>query len=76
MLMILEHGGRPTVNINVATSARNGNFVELIRLRRNALGWTRAVRCYRKGSKDLLFEEVAADFPREPDGSVDWEPYD
>jgi len=60
---------------NLFISARNGSFIEELRLKRIGDDWFSAVRIYRikSGNKDqLLFENAMENYPRNVDGSLVW----
>jgi cell division protein FtsB len=62
---------------NIFFFARNGEYIEQLRLRRVAGSWARALRVYKvlpgkRGIKQLMEPRVEAAFPRNAAGKIDW----
>ena len=62
---------------NIFFAARNGFFTEELRIRKRESGeWIYALRVSRdtsKGSKEILFEKVDPNYPKEKDGTMKWD---
>ncbi len=60
---------------NIFTSARNGFWTQLLRLRRVGGRWKMATKVLRSDDRRevTLFEQVDKEFPRERGGQVNWE---
>jgi hypothetical protein len=61
--------------LNLFFSARNGFYTELLRMRLVDGEWKSAIRVDRHivGGASPIFTKVADGYPKEPDGSVNWE---
>lgn len=65
-------------DFNIFFSARNGAWTEELRLRKVGNDWCQALRVSfmplgaTKSSDKPVFEKIAKEFPRNEDGSVDW----
>ena len=59
---------------NIFFSARNGFFTELLRMKKVDGKWISAVQITKlEGTENkVVFEKIPEDFPRNPDGTVDW----
>jgi hypothetical protein len=55
---------------NIFFSARNGLFVQFLRLQKVANKWVRATKVERDGK--VLFEKVHENFPKDKEGNVVW----
>lgn len=56
---------------NVFFSARNGSFTQILRLKRINGVWRHALTVTR--NNDLIHKDISDDYPRNVDGSIDWE---
>jgi hypothetical protein len=60
--------------VNVFYGARNGSWVQLVRLKKVRLGesdyWAQAINVRR--DKEVLFENIDANYPRNINGKVEW----
>jgi len=65
----LPHHGKD-IEFNIFFAARNGVWTQLLRWRWIGDGWTRATKVLR-GTQEL-HRQVAPNFPRQQDGSIDW----
>lgn len=68
--LFIHHGDRR--GWNVFFTARNGNWTQLIRMRRIGNEWRMATRVLRANGRDIAFELVVDGYPLLPDGSVEW----
>jgi hypothetical protein len=66
----LDLGDSPERDFNIFFIARNGQFTELLRLRKIDAKWARAIRV--KRGSELLFEKVDDDFPKTDQGQIQW----
>ena len=66
----IPHHGRD-ITYNIFFSARNGLWTQILRMRWMGDGWATANKVLMNG-KDV-FREVSANFPKTPDGRVDWQ---
>jgi hypothetical protein len=66
ILHIRDESGR----WNIFFAARNGFFHQLLRLRKVEEKWSVATRVQRDSK--IVFEKVGTDYPKNPDGTVDW----
>ncbi|MHA6492263.1 hypothetical protein ACX0MV_03300 [Pseudomonas borbori] len=60
---------------NLFISARNGSFIEELRLRKVSGEWYSAFRVFKNnldGSRSLLIERSMAEYPKLPDGTLVW----
>lgn len=65
----LPHHGKD-IEFNIYFFARNGTWVQFLRMRWVGDGWAAANKVMR-GSQEI-YREVSANFPRREDGSIDW----
>lgn len=65
----LPHRGK-NIDFNIFFSARNGMWIQFLRMRWKGDGWATANKVLR-GPQEI-FREVSENFPRREDGSVDW----
>jgi hypothetical protein len=65
----LGHRGKDLA-FNIFFSARNGMWVQFLRMPWEGNGWARASKVV-KGT-EVLYREVSPNFPRTENGSVDW----
>jgi hypothetical protein len=65
----LPHHGKD-IDFNIFFTARNGMWIQFLRMRWVGDGWARATKVMR-GTQEL-HREVSANFPRQQDGSIDW----
>jgi hypothetical protein len=66
----LPHHGK-NIDFNIFFSARNGLWTQLLRMLWVGDGWATANKVMR-GSQEI-YREVSANFPRQKDGSIEWE---
>jgi hypothetical protein len=64
-------------DFNIFFSARNGMWVEKLRLRKKEGEWTSACQVWitnptAAAPREPMFEEISAGYPRAEDGTVDW----
>ncbi len=63
-------------DFNIFFSARNGMWVEKLRLRRTGDEWATACQVWvtnpTEASKEPVFEEISPDYPKAQNGTVDW----
>jgi hypothetical protein len=69
----LQHSQKSDINYNIFFSARNGKWTQLLRMKWNGDGWSRANRIEQNGKN--VSNEVSPDFPKKADGSPHWEYY-
>ena len=65
----LPHHGKD-LEFNIFFTARNGTWIQFLRMRWVGDGGARATKVMR-GTQEL-HREVSANFPRQQDGSIDW----
>jgi hypothetical protein len=65
----IRHHGKD-FNFNVFYVARNGSWIQHLRMRWVGDGWATASKVLR--GKEVLYREVSANFPRTENGTVDW----
>ena len=65
-----KHHGKE-INYNVFFGARNGMWVQELRMHWIGDGWALANRV-RRGHEEI-YNEVSQNYPRQSDGSIDWE---
>lgn len=66
--------GKVAARFNIFSSARNGSFVQMLRLARIGADWVEASRTVKHtdAGEVVLFEEVHAKYPLGPNGEVVW----
>jgi len=64
----LGHG--PKRDFNIFFNARNGLYVQLLRLRKVDSKWVSAIKVER--NNETVFEQVAEKFPRDEEGKINW----
>jgi hypothetical protein len=70
-----DFGNSESRSFNIFFSARNGIWVQLLRLRRLRDGrWVSATRVEREGEKryKLIYQNIDKDFPRNEKDEIDW----
>jgi hypothetical protein len=65
----IPHDGRD-LNFNIFFVARNGTWIQFLRMPWVGDGWGRASKIVRDGK--VIFREVSANFPLTETGKVDW----
>jgi hypothetical protein len=63
-------------NYEITIIARNGTFIERMKLRRVNGAWKRAFRVhsgYNRDESTILIEKIDPDFPRDGGGAIQWE---
>ena len=71
-----EFGNSESRSFNIFFTARNGSWIQLLRLRRLRDGrWVSATRVDRDGEKlkRPAYEKIDKDFPRNENGGIEWE---
>jgi hypothetical protein len=72
-ITILQHPAGQNFNYNVFYVARNGAWLQMLRMRWLGNGWAIATRVLEgNGGPKVLYEEISADYPRGADGQVEW----
>lgn len=66
-------GSENSRRFNIFFTGRNGGFTQLLRCRRVAGTWLFAIKVVR--NDNIFFESIPEGYPRESDGSVDWDSY-
>jgi hypothetical protein len=69
----LQHPSGRTISFNVFFSGRNGAWVQQFPQRWVVDGWATANKVIGLGSTKELLLEVSPNYPRGPEGEVDWE---
>jgi hypothetical protein len=67
----LPHSGGMDIQFNIFFSGRNGLWTELLRMRQVGTDWEKAIKVMR--GADELYREVSPNFPRQKDGTIDWD---
>jgi len=65
-----QHHGKD-INYNIFFAARNGGWVQILRMRWMGNGWAAANKVLK--GKTVLLREVSNNFPRTEDGKIDWQ---
>jgi hypothetical protein len=66
----LQHFGKNIIDFNIFFAARNGIWVQFLRMRWVGDGWATANKV-KRGPQEI-YREVSDNFPRREDGSIDW----
>jgi hypothetical protein len=66
----IQHDGRD-INFNIFFVARNGMWIQSLRMPWIGNGWARATKIER--NNEIVFQEVSANFPLNEKGQVDWD---
>lgn len=59
--------------IEVLIGTRNGSFTESLRFKRINGKWLYAIRVIRENDKEVVYEKIPTDFPKNAQGQVDWD---
>lgn len=62
----------PEQSYNIFSTARNGNFTQLLRLKKINGNWISASKVTNR-ENEILHEEIGTDYPRDDEGNVCWE---
>jgi hypothetical protein len=65
----IPHYGKD-INFNIFFSARNGLWIQILRMRWVGDGWATANKVIR--GSEVVYREVSSNFPRQADGNIDW----
>jgi len=67
----LPHHGKD-FNYNITYVARNGAWLQMLRMRWVGDGWGTATKILKGLGGEELYQDVSSNFPRGPNGEIDW----
>lgn len=69
---VIPFSNQEQQDFNIFFSARNGFWIQNLKLRRVDGNWVSAIRVMGNGQSAAIFEKVNPNFPRTPAGTVEW----